>query len=98
MKDKYGMKYDGKSWILITKKQLIDDIYDDKKNYIEENLNDFIDSLSTSRINALRRWLNTDENDKKILDIKERIKLYLYNNKELPLKTRKENENYIAIK
>lgn len=49
MKDKYAMKYNGHSWELVTKNDLIDTIYDDKKNYIEENLDDFINSLNKSQ-------------------------------------------------
>jgi hypothetical protein len=38
MKDKYAMMHDGTNWTLTTKEDLINKIYDDKKNYIEENL------------------------------------------------------------
>ena len=86
MKDKYAMMFDGQNWTLTMKEDLINKIYDDKKNYIEENLDDFIDSLSVSRKQALERWLNTDDDDKKIKDIKENIKLLLYNSKNLAIK------------
>lgn len=49
MKDKYAMMYDGNNWNLTTKEELIEKIYDDKKNYIEDNLEEFIDSLSESQ-------------------------------------------------
>jgi hypothetical protein len=38
MKDKYAMMHDGEKWSLVTKDDLISKIYEDKKNYIEENL------------------------------------------------------------
>jgi hypothetical protein len=38
MKDKYAMMHDGNQWTLTTKEDLINQIYEDKKNYIEENL------------------------------------------------------------
>jgi hypothetical protein len=82
MKDKYAMTYDGKDWNLTIKEDLINKIYDDKKNYIEENLDDFMDSLSTSRKKALDRWLETDD-DEKISKIKNEIKLLLYNKRNL---------------
>ena len=37
-----------------------------KKHYIEENLDDFVASLSISRKKALDRWLETDDEDEKI--------------------------------
>ncbi|VBB17664.1 hypothetical protein YASMINEVIRUS_127 [Yasminevirus sp. GU-2018] len=83
MKDKYAMMFDGKNWTLTTKDDLINKIYDDKKNYIEENLEVFVDSLSPSRKNALERWLETDDEDAKIKEIKENIKLLLYNQRKM---------------
>lgn len=87
MKDKYAMMYDGANWALTMKEDLIDKIYDDKKNYIEENLEEFVQSLTLSQKRALERWTNTNEDDKKIRDIKERIKLLLYNSKYIPIGT-----------
>lgn len=81
IKDKYAMYFDGNKWKLTTKEELIDKIYDDKKNYIEENLEKFIKSLSDSGEKALRRWLDTPDNDKKISNIKDGLKLMLYNNR-----------------
>jgi len=34
------MMYDGKDWTLLTKTELVDKIYDEKKNFIESNLDD----------------------------------------------------------
>jgi len=85
MKDKYAMMYDGKKWTLMTKDELIEQIYDDKKYYIEDNLDEFINSLSLSHKKALERWLETDDEDTKIKSIKENIKLLLYNSKKLAI-------------
>ena len=79
VKDKYAMMYDGKDWNLTMKYDLINKIYDDKKNYIEENIDEFINSLSSSRKKALDRWLVTDGEDEKINKVKNEIKLLLYN-------------------
>jgi hypothetical protein len=83
MKDKYAMMHDGKQWTLTTKEDLISKIYEDKKSYIEENLEEFVKSLHPSRKRALARWLDTDDEDKKIKEIKENIKLLLYNSKNM---------------
>jgi hypothetical protein len=72
VKDKYAMMFDGKEWNLTMKEDLINKIYDDKKNYIEENLDDFVGSLPVSRKKALVRWLETDEEDDRM-----RINYYL---------------------
>ena len=85
MKDKYAMLFDGKIWTLTMKEDLINQIYEDKKNYIEENLEEFIRSLTDSRKNALVRWLETDDDDAKISKIKNEIKLLLYNKRNIVL-------------
>ena len=79
VKDKYAMMFDGNDWNLTMKDELINKIYVDKKNYIEENLDKFIDSLSLSRKKALERWIATDDDDNRINKIKNEIKLLLYN-------------------
>jgi hypothetical protein len=83
VKNKYAMMFDGKDWNLTMKDVLINKIYDDKKNYIEENLDDFIESLSSSRKNALERWLATNDDDDRINKVKNEIKLLLYNKRNL---------------
>jgi hypothetical protein len=83
MKDKYAMMFDGKNWALTIR----DKIYEDKKNYIEENIDMFLDSLSESRKNALERWLSTSDDDNKIAKIKEQIKLLLYNKRHIVMAT-----------
>jgi hypothetical protein len=83
VKNKYAMMFDGSDWNLTMKDELINKIYVDKKNYIEENLDKFIDSLSLSRKKALERWIATDDDDNRINKIKNEIKLLLYNKRNL---------------
>jgi hypothetical protein len=79
IKDKYAMMYDGSKWSLTRKEKLIDKLYENKKNYIENNMDEFIDLLSQNQIKALENWLETDDDHDKIKEIKEMIKLLLYN-------------------
>jgi hypothetical protein len=87
IKNKYGMMYNGNDWNLTTKEELIDRIYDDKKSYIEENLEEYFKSLTQSQKNAVNRWLDTDDDDRKITKIKEQLKLLLYNKRNIVLDT-----------
>ncbi len=88
MKDKYAMMYDGTNWILTTKTEIIDKLYESKKAFVEGNFDDFCKLLSANQQRALGRWLATDEDDPKIAEIKESIKLLLYNKRAIPLQTR----------
>ena len=45
MKDKYAMMYNGTSWILTTKTELIDKLYESKKAFVEGNFDDFCKAL-----------------------------------------------------
>ena len=93
IRDKYGMMYDGKDWALLTKTDLVDKIYDEKKNFIESKLDDFYDSMTKSQKNALERWMDINEEHPKIKKIKESIKLLLYNKRNMPLKMRETQQN-----
>lgn len=86
MKNKYAMMYDGNDWTLVMKDDLIDKMYDDKRNYIEENLDDFLDSLTVSQKNALHRWMDADDDHDYIKKIKNDIKLMLYNKRNMAIK------------
>ena len=83
MKNKYAMMYDGSAWTLVMKDDLIDKMYDDKRDYIEDNLEDFLKSLTVSQTNAMHRWLNADDDHHYVKKIKNDIKLLLYNKRDL---------------
>lgn len=80
MRDKYAMMYDGKKWLLTNRNELIDKIYEEKKSYIEDNLEKFDDLLSEQQVDSLRSWLDDDVD--KVNEIKEEIKLLLYNSRD----------------
>jgi hypothetical protein len=93
LKDKYTMIYDGNKWNLKLTETVIDDLYDNKKVIIENNINEFQNSLNDSQQLALERWINTPDENKKITNVKEEFKLLLYNKKNIPLATRKINDD-----
>jgi hypothetical protein len=83
MKEKYAMIYDGSEWKLVNKSDLVDQIYDEKRDFISENFDEFYDSLTSSKRNALKEWFDMEENDDKIKQIKEDLKLLLYNKRKI---------------
>lgn len=83
MKNQYAMIYDGTKWDLVLKDELIDRLYNNKRDYIEANLDDFAGMLSKSQLNAIHRWLNVDEDHKYVKKIKIEIKLLLYNKRDM---------------
>lgn len=94
IKDTYAMVFDGNDWKLVQKNELIEELYDNKKEYIEENIEEFSKSLSESKLKALKRWLESDDNgDKCIKKIKKDLELLLYNQRKIPIKTKKLNNS-----
>jgi hypothetical protein len=98
MKDSYAMIYTGETWQLVEKNDLIDEMYQDKKDYIEENVEDFYKKLSSSRQNALKKWLEDEEYEEGcVAGIKKNIALALYNDKNMPIKLKKQMSKQIAL-
>ena len=88
-RDKNVMVFDGAEWELRLRDAIIDEIYDTNKEYVEERLEEFVKKLDQSKINALKRWIDADNNDPngpKINKIKDELKLLLYNKKDMVLK------------
>jgi len=80
------MVFNGEQWNLQNREDVIDDLYCNNKDYIEQNVDDFVQNLTSFKDAALRRWLETNDDNPKILRLKERIKLLLYNNRQIVLK------------
>jgi len=80
MKDKYIMIYDGSNWNLANKKDELERLYEEKEMMLEE-------WLETNPEPALKekfiKYLNNKEDDVCLNQIKEEIKLMLYNKGEL---------------
>jgi hypothetical protein len=70
-----------------------DKLYDDKKNFIEENLENFEGHLSVDKLLRLNEWFEQDSNDTETRDTKEEIKLLLYNKRHMAIKRKNEMEN-----
>ena len=51
-------------------------------------MEEFIKSLTNNQTRALERWLNTDDNHERIKEIKDMIKLLLYNKRDQVMERR----------
>ena len=88
IKDKYAMVFNGTEWELMSKERVVDDLYQEKKDHVEENPETFLESLSGPKQRALRRWLDTPDEDIRVKRVKDEIKLLLYNKRNIPMKSR----------
>ena len=92
MNQKYGMVYDGKEWILKDKNTIIDDMYEKKYDFLDENFETIYTQLSESQQKAFKRFLDihekadTNKQFKKIINkIKQDLKFLMYNKKKIPI-------------
>lgn len=79
---------------MITKENAINDVYEKKREFVEEYIEDHGELITEQRLRAINRWLETDENHRKIKEIKDDIKLVLYNNKDIVLETKNKINEY----
>ena len=97
MKNEYAMKYDGEAWTLVPKQEAVEGLYNSKRNYIEENIDEFVGSLSPSKMNALNRMLDANDSHEYVKKIKNYIKLLLYNKRNIVIDTKNKIENKANI-
>jgi hypothetical protein len=89
MQNDYIMLFDGDKWKLDKKKEIIDQLYEDNVYYLAEKFEELLADLDECTIKKFKRFLNQSEEDETINIVKEEIKLILYNNKNVPIETRK---------
>lgn len=96
MKNKYASKYNEKYWELIGVDMMVDMMYEDKKSFIEENLEEYEEYLSEHQKETIKRWIHVNDNTNKnkieinkIKDIKGRIKLLMFNKKDMIIENKK---------
>jgi hypothetical protein len=91
MNEKYAMVFEDNDWKILHKDKLANRIYYDKRNFVEEHYGDYKDYFSEQKINALIRFIEDDRNGYKdgSSEIKEEIKLLLYNNRKMAIERKK---------
>lgn len=82
MKNKV-MYHNGNDWITTTNPHMIDDLYNQKRDFIEDYIDDNTDGLTQADMTRLQRWLNVEDNDRKITKIKDELRELLFNKKEV---------------
>jgi hypothetical protein len=80
MKNKI-MYYNGTSWVTTSDPHMIDDLYNRKRDFIEENIEHYQDGLTKGDMTRLQRWLDVDDDDQRITRIKTDLREMLFNKK-----------------
>jgi hypothetical protein len=85
------MIYDGEKWATKLKTSIIQKLFEDKGDILEDGFDDFIESLDERTKFRFNRFLRNKEKNETVNAIKEDIKLVLYNNKHMALNIIKTN-------
>jgi hypothetical protein len=87
------MYHNGNDWVTTSDPHMIDDLYNRKRDFIEENIENYQDGLTKGDITRLQRWLDVDDDDQRITKIKDDLRELLFNKKEIA----EQNERELGI-
>ena len=86
LKTPYALIYNGNSWVVTDRNKLLQEMYDDNYCEVIHNYKEMKAQLDDKTIDAFRRFLNDQDDDKLISKMKNDIKLILYNNRDQVIK------------
>jgi len=89
MRNNYIMVYDGEKWNLRNREIILDDLLNIKSDFLIEQFDQYKDELDESTLRKFGRFMNQQHEDFAINEIKKELKLILYNNRNIPLETKK---------
>jgi hypothetical protein len=91
--ERYGMIYTNDDWKIMDKDDLVEDIYENKRAFVVENLDTYINQLDEFKKKSLKRWLDRDDDDESVKNTKDDIKKLLFDNRKMAMARKKELEN-----
>jgi hypothetical protein len=92
--ERYGMIFMDDDWKIMDKDDLVDDIYENKRAFVIENLETYINQLDEFKKKSLKRWLDRDDDDDEaVINTKNDIKKLLYDNRKMAMARKKEMDN-----
>jgi hypothetical protein len=99
----YALVYDGDDWKLKERDDVLRQLIDDKTAILSDKFDELLASLDEPTVRKFRRFLDESDQHEVISQIKNDLKLLLYNNKKIPEKTRQllcppEDQNNLVVK
>jgi len=90
-KNKYACMFSGSNWIIVSRNQLIDEIYEDACTYIADNLEEYRDSFSKQTVLKIQKFLDAKDDEDNMNEIKEDICVLIYNERKHPMYNCRDN-------
>ena len=91
-RDKHVNVYDGTNWNLQEKNELVEQLYTSNTDFLIDKFEKLLDDLDKATINKFTRFKTDTESNGDLDNIKENIKLLLYNNRALIANTKKQQQ------
>ena len=96
LRDEYVLMFDGKMWRLKDRDDALQQLYEDKSDFLETKFEELIERLDEPTIKMFKRFLKIkDDDEEKIRVIKKELKKVLYENREMAMKSRKDIDNLL---
>jgi hypothetical protein len=89
IKDKYACFFNGDKWEMKRRDDIINNIYETAEAFLIDKFEDLKEGIGIETLKKYTRWLNEHTTDEHENFAKERIKLLLYNEKEMVIELRK---------
>ncbi len=89
MRDSHAAIYNGIQWKLISKAEAVERLIHDSQYYLVEKFEELFEELDPVTIKKFGRFVRQSEDDEILDGLKRDIRYMLYNNKNIPEKTRK---------
>ena len=81
VRDKYILIFDGKQWQLKERDDVLQEMIENNTDILSEKFDELVDTLDESTVAKFKRFLNEKDENRIINQIKEDLKLMLYNKK-----------------
>jgi hypothetical protein len=93
MRDNYVLIYDGKEWQLKDRDLIINDMLDNGSFILEEKFEKLLNQLDEFTVKKFRRFLSLKDENRVIINIKNDLKLLLYNKRKMTEETKNKVAN-----
>jgi hypothetical protein len=97
-KDEYMFTFDGKDWDIEKKDDVLANMIENKKNFLESKFDDMQDSLPQYAINMFKKFLERTDDNEVIANIKDELKNMFYKNRHHVIKNIKNLKNPKKVK
>jgi hypothetical protein len=95
IKSDHAMVYDGKKWNLHPRDETIDNLIDNKADCLENKFFEIIDSLDNDLQKKFKEFLDNSDDTDYNNQLKNDIKLLLYNKRDIPMKLIKNKDQKV---